>query len=443
MGFWGAFASGAGTAAGSNIVDLLTAGAANRNQNALNRNLQRQAMAIQENQFAASLQHDADMADMNAQLQAWLMREQDALNSPERMVKRLLKAGISPSVLFGNGGNPLGNASSAPSVHGSSVPSSVSMPSGSSAAVGWPSQFGDTIAKMLSSIGGYRLNSQEADKIKELLPMMVDKGILDVQQMQEQVFSQQLENYVKNEVKDVRIKQYTQDWLNSLQDYYLKLVTEDKFNAEVEFQRLLNKGQLISNETNDFQLKYMLRQQLINLRTQNKVLLSEIGVNQSETRRNDSVANYNNALARTENDMREWRVMSERYGAYLNKNQFTVLDGTTQQRMNRIVNETLASELLPEQVRVDLEKARKANDWYEVNQILGIVDTGVSAYSAYKGAQNQGFYAQEMQVRNEINSRYNEYLQNNDVNETRTYQLDGKGHVKSSTTTYSRRRPRR
>lgn len=120
-----------------------------------------------------------------------------------------------------------------------------------------------------------------------------------------------------------------------------------------------------------------------------------------------SAANEQDALAATEDALREWREMSAKYSAYIDKNEFTVLDGTTRNRMNKIVNESLASDVLPDQMRVDLERAKKDNDWYTVRQLLGIADRGIEVYKA----RNGGRMVSAMEVRNEIEDRYNRYLQ--------------------------------
>lgn len=425
---WGAIAESAASSGASGVLsDLMnffTLGAANRNQNALNRNLQRSALQMQSDQFAASLQHDSNMAQQNYMLQKLLMEYQDDLNSPERVVQKLLKAGISPAYFFGQGSSsPFGNVGSMSS-HGSTVAGGVGIPSGSSLpAFGSSSPIleGSEILKNLTQSG---LNEQERAKIEKLLPQMFERGVLDIEQANNYVESQKIDNYIKNEVKDVRVKKEYQELENLRQDVAIKMVMQDNYDADTDLKRIQASVESIVHHTKDFQLKFMMKTWYERWQAEIQNLRQDTRLKAGQTENQYSQANLATAYSQTENALREWRFEAEKYGALMNKSDFAVKNGTELQRMNEIVNRCLASEYMPEQAKQDVERARKDNNWYEVNRLLDITNTAINAYSAYA----TGGFANAAQVRANVEREYQQHRMNN-------YEIDYTFKVPNSNTT--------
>lgn len=134
-------------------------------------------------------------------------------------------------------------------------------------------------------------------------------------------------------------------------------------------------------------------------------LRQDVRTGQAQEQMYQSQGKYYDAIAATEDALRDWKALEAEFGSRLTKNEFIVADSTTQQRMNKIVNESVASDMLPEQMATALEKAHKENDWYEVNQILGIAQTGIEVYKA----KNGGRIADAMDVRNELEDDWYNY----------------------------------
>lgn len=425
--FFSSLISGLGSAAGSStgnfLSDLFTwFGSNNRNQNALNRNLQRQALQMQSDQYAESLQHDVNMVQENKGAQMELMRLQNELNSPETLVKQLMAAGISPSAVFGKQ-SPLGNTSPASS-HGSVVGSSASIPSGSS--IPFQSAFaqaGSSVAELMNALGNYRLNNAEADKVAALLPQMVEKGIVDIEQVKLQNDTIALENYVKDKVKDTKVQQEIWNLLNTQQDLMVKQALEDYYVNSSDLLEVQKRVMEITEKTNDFQLKYLLNTAYRQFNEFMKNLRSQTASNYASANQSNANADYLRSLKQTEDEIREWKVLTSKYGGLINKSNFAVLNATEQQRMRKIVNEALASDYLPQHVAQDLRRAEKENDWFEVNQIMNIVSTAIDAYGAYA----TGGMVRVGEVRNKINEEWNDYhMRNYKYDEHYTFEKNGR-----------------
>lgn len=129
----------------------------------------------------------------------------------------------------------------------------------------------------------------------------------------------------------------------------------------------------------------------------------------SEMASNYGAAAESNANAKTINLIRKDVARYHEKLANITDTRDFVTSNTAWNEVQQSLYDLMASKLVPEQVVEAIKLARKKNDWYEVNELLGIVDEGVKAYGTYYGAKTGKGFVDAQNVRNDIDRDFKEY----------------------------------
>lgn len=335
-----------------------------------------------------------------------------AYQTPQAQVQQLSRAGLSPAVMVQHGGAGFSPASSLQP----STPSPASISPGpqnvsnNSRVVGL--EYLDAMSKM-------KLNDAQRQEILDLL-----KGRMREQDDQHNLA---LTIQAQKEWNLALDKAYGHDErankLANLVNEGLLLYMQHK-ESEANAKFLQAKTQVATDE-------HLLNEQQRPLLKLYLEALTQAA--RAKSSADYAQAGYYSALSQTENALREYTVE-------INKNDATLSSKTLNASIDKVVAEAKAAGMLPEQVEVALEKARKENNLYYVKEIVGMIGTAVGV-----GAQvyTGGKIAGAMNVRNKLQADFQEWQMNNDVSETvvDTYNRSGKPVGRKHT--YSTKRPRR
>lgn len=318
------------------------------------------------------------------------------MNSIQGRVDNARQAGINPLVALGMGNS---SQSVSPSMSPSaSIPSYSSTPSPSIPyAPSAPTNI-ESLARAYESLTKGGLNTAESSSISEKLPHEIESLMLSNEGQDIMNTLNDIEVYVKDKVKDTRVKQATQDYLNSKAMYWLYSQQEDESKARESYYKSEAALAVIEEKSKDAQLKLFLEYG-------EKQIQSFIKNLNARTSAAYATANYNNALAKTENDIREFKVANEKWISQLSNYEVMYQDKIQQQRYETYLAELEAKKLLPKEIQEDIRQKIKNNDWYEVRQIQSIFNDVVNAYESIKGVSAD-------MVRNQISEKYMDYKYN-------------------------------
>lgn len=97
-------------------------------------------------------------------------------------------------------------------------------------------------------------------------------------------------------------------------------------------------------------------------------------------------------------------------------------------------------QLLPSQLETQLELAQKENNLYYYKEILGIGFDFLQSIISLRGVGRLSDIADAKQRQAQTDADFKEWMKENNVYETDTYQYDSKGKVKSRTRHFARKR---
>lgn len=318
------------------------------------------------------------------------------LNSIEGRIDSARKVGLNPLAVLGMGNSSqavspsMSPAASLPSASFSPVPASPFAPSA-------PTNI-ESLARAYESLTKGGLNTAESSSISEKLPHEIESLMLSNEGQDIMNTLNDIEVYVKDKVKDTRVKQATQDYLNSKAMYWLYSQQEEESKAREAYYKSEAALAVIEEKSKDAQLKLFLEYG-------EKQIQSFIKNLNARTSAAYATANYNNALAATENDIREFKVANEKWSSQLSNYEVMYQDKIQQQRYETYLAELEAKKLLPKEIQEDIRQKIKNNDWYEVRQIQSIFNDVVNAYESIKGVSAD-------MVRNQISEKYMDYKYN-------------------------------
>lgn len=329
---------------------------------------------------------------------------QEKINSPAYQAQQMRAAGMNPA---GAGMGDFGGTGtfSPPSIQSpsASAPPMSSSPNGFVA-----QQPNHSPLEALSTLGGFlkdvaqaNLDSAQKDRVSSLLLGEIEGQALDN-------LSKSYNNFVNSKTIPARIQQAFNE---SYKEYVIGLFTGEQAKTEQFKQTLLaHQSDLTSADLEKALIITNNMQDIFDLTKREKK--ASIGLMGAQSIQARSVADLNRAKKETIDNLREWQTEFAKWESKREKNQFTLEDSTYQSRMNKIVNESIASNYMPDAMKEALTAAKKRNDWYEVNEILGIFDTGVKAYGTYKGAKTGQGIVDAQDVRNDIQRDFFEYQKN-------------------------------
>ena len=352
---------------------------ANRRFSALEAEKQRQWQSDEWNR-----QYNIQRAEWYNQLKSYsdtqwqqFLREAE-YNSPKNQVSRLQQAGLNPSaVLGGQGSSGLVSAASGNigSV-GSPSPPSGGTVSGASASA--PSQIPMQQASIYSSMGSMLRDLAAASKDSKLTEPMV--ALLGSQFIGQNLKNewQTFENEILSRVKDARVQRAFADLRNSFADYAVKSAMYENYSADTVLKAAETALTVAKEKCTDKEfeaIQFAVAHQFETWKTEQDLKRSQVSSNYASAR-------YNNALAKTEDDIRQFKVdnldLLNKYQDTMNniaKNDYKIQNANVENQIKTTATELAEKAkregILTSQAQQTLEKAIKENDWWLVQNIIG------------------------------------------------------------------------
>lgn len=317
--------------------------------------------------------------------------------SPEAIAKMLGKIGVNPAKIFSSGASGLGSIGSVPSV-----------PSGTQANVSGLLNPGESYAQGLQNV--------TKDAIS-MLNGLTDKNLKDAQTvkvLQEAANEKTLQSvYEAQAIASKYLPQKAAAEVNEkIANVALMSITGKLQQAQTATEEVMK---LVAEETKGLKAEEKLQLQISTMslarRLQNEVDLqeAEIGVKRSQKAYNYASAAEANENAKTIKEIRPHVVMYQRALANIHDTKDFVTSNTAWNEVQQSLYELQAAKLVPDQVMQAIEHAKKQNNWYEINELLGIVDTGVKAYGTYYGAKTGQGFVNSQNVRNRIDKDFKDW----------------------------------
>lgn len=338
-------------------------------------------------------------------------RRYDRYQSPQSMVRQYSEAGLNPSALVGSRGAGLGGASGSlnapvPNVGNLSVASQ-------------PNPSSTNFMDYLDAASKLKLNTAQKDEIYALLQ----------NKMREQDDQHQLASIMKLQ----QTWQYTLDKAYGSDERAQKLA-----NLAEEGLVLYLQGQEAAANSKFLEAKKILANDEHVLNHQQLPLLklyleAMIMGTHAKASADYAQSGYYRALSATENAIREFNVN-------LSRNEATLSSETLNSRVDEIISKAKAAKILPQQVEVELEKAKKENNIYYIRAIIDMISEGVSTVGMFYGPAKIG---KAMDVRNSIEAEYKKFMMENNVEEHVVDKFSKTGKLQTRTHSYGRRRPQK
>lgn len=353
--------------------------------------------------------------NLSNQRQDELISSQREYESPAAYMQRLRKAGLNPSALFPSGGSLLGQQVS-PSVN---MPSGVTSPHFTPADIGFGQHF-EAFGNFVKAMADAKKSGLDS----ELLRQTFDDNIL---LLREKVFSQQLENYnkeldnyVNNEIKNVKVKRAFKDY-----DYLCTLEQNARFlgeNVKADTSLKAAKELLTIAEKNLSEQQY--QELSIIVRNKQRLIDSEISKNYSYAAANSAAAGmfvsqteYNYALAQTENQMRDGKITlqqlqndSMRIANTIGSSNMRTFVSTEQDRLKALVSEYERQGFITETVRANMQQAITNANWSEVEKYLGAMSQALNTVTGVYNAGSMRIGSMSQMQRNQVQSEFNRIL---------------------------------
>ena len=303
-------------------------------------------------------------------------------NSPQNQAKRLSAVGLNPSAMVNQSGQSgfvsaaTGNMSSAPSP---SVPTGGTV-SGSAASAGSGRGFVAPQVNLgsLAEIGTFARDMSEAAKTNKTLQLVLDSMSEDLIGKKLMNDSLEIQNWIAENTKGVKVLQAFEDLHNTMNEIAYRV----KLGQNVDADTLLKQAEKFLTDAK----KRVSDKQYEHLQLQVDTFMDnfamEMNVRKSMVQKNNADAAYGFALAKSENELREFKVKNQKllntYQGYLNdmaKNDAWISNNTNKERLDKVIAELTEQAkqagIFTEQHIEALENARKNNQWYELRVLLG------------------------------------------------------------------------
>lgn len=355
---------------------------------------------------------------------------QNQWNSPQNQVQLALGAGINPNSIYGGSGSTasssMGASQAAPPPQISPTPfqshaSPIGLPQGFSS----PRNMLGEIGSFLRDIGQAKKLGVETDQLEKLFSY-------EVQERAERIFGQKLTNdaisianYVNDRVKDTKVRMATQELLKLIAD--TKNVDADtsyklQETLESKASELLKLAEKRCKDEEFEVLKFKVEKLPEQFKTEMENL-------RSMTKANNATAALNNALAKTENEMRDGKIHAQNLGNQLLKIQtdlaqmdYDEKDATFVNRVNAIVEQCRREGIITNNMYEDWQQNKIRTKWADrqqyadywckffnaIGQVLGGVG---SASSGLANVRNVSVNELTMRERNEISRETNRIYQ--------------------------------
>lgn len=378
-------------------------------------------------QFQAQVEQQLTMFEKEGQryMDQWKQQfeMQNAYNSPEQQVKRLMAAGINPAALAssltggnssaGVGGISTGASSPSPSVPGSHgvSPMGVSPQLGSTDAAifGSVAQMADSVAKLgQSAVGSYgtvkKLDSEINKNISE-------KNVNDSQASYTEVLTNLKKQFGESESVSSIEKNFA--------DSYAAYMKGDLDSANKSYTKALET--LTGDET--LRKRESWPVVLANMRKYGQELDSQIGLNQAKAGEARSQTSLNQALTQTENDLRSGRIealdLANKCQSISNElaSRQNLRDKiTSADQVQAIVYQCEREGIINEQVKQQVTQMVLDNNWHGVKSFFDCLSKAASSVGSVAGAYGSvkgvSIGERRNEIQQEFNSVWSDYLRN-------------------------------
>lgn len=395
---------GAGLGLGSSIfngISTSSTNASNRKWTSAENEKNRQFNS-RESQKQRDWAHDEWLSQFNKQSQEWynqqsILQEQQwqnflnqaEYNSPKNQVSRMADAGFNPSAAFSQGSSGLvsaatGNIANVPSP---SVPTGGTV-SGNAASASPVSPLNAPAPHVdLGSLGSFLANAGKAYNENKKLRPEIDSMLANIQNVIADTANKELlnvaqvmENDILEQTKNAKVQKAWQDLKLAFVETNLKMAQGELVEAQT-LHEYVNKY-LDECKANLTVEQYM--QACIYTANMQKILDSEIQLNNAKSYEAASQGNLNIALKSTEDALREWRVANEEYISsynwHMNKlahMDYKIRDHNFELELkssaNALINKLQQDDILTEQLYQQLDHLIQQNDWYGFNQVMGAI----------------------------------------------------------------------
>lgn len=354
-----------------------------------------------------AMQFNAEEAEKNRAFQELMYNKQindqqrmyNLYQSPQAIARQLSKIGVNPAGAFASGKSGFsGSMSGVPSPAGGSQASIGSLENPAAPYAAALSNTTKDAVSVLNAMTDKHL--KDAQTIKVLADAKGQEYANRIAKIQSLVSEWQIPQKAKAEINELISSAALNEARGKLSD------------AETSLKELMKKLTDKQIKLTDEQVTQLSIEVswLDRIRRQEFELLGE----KKKTEKSQQAANYgyaaeSNANARTINLIRKDVARYHEKLANITDTRDFVTSNTAWNEVQQSLYDLQASKLVPDQVLEAIKLARKKNDWYEVNELLGIVDEGVKAYGTYYGAKTGKGFVDAQNVRNDIDRDFKEY----------------------------------
>lgn len=346
------------------------------------------------NSQKAANEANLKIAQMNNDTQLQMMREnnefnkqqaidmfnmQNEYNDPAAQMQRLRAAGINPAAAFGDGG-----VSASSGVASGSPASSVGVPSLTSPVMQpVPSVTAGllegllSLSKVKSNNSSSSLNDANASRINtlvdaELSNLLADKKYKDVQTSYLE-FQSNMDRLYQGLERGTRISKITAEIKNLGAEFTNLLLQGDYVKARTAFEKA---NTLLTNSRNA-QVKQETPILIENLKRTGQLILAQANAQNASALASRASANLTNEQAENIRLLRDDTVRLTRAIAKEKESNARVASSTVMQQIEHWKNKVVFDEKQKAQMDEAIRRAKKDNDWYEVDKCVDILDTVV------------------------------------------------------------------
>lgn len=332
-----------------------------------------------------NLQRESDLQKWRQQFEV-----ENQYNSPANQVARLMAAGINPAaaasqIMSGNVGSLGAGSSSAPASSGAPSGGSVGSHSVSPLGVSIPQYSTDSalfssaaqLADSMSKLGDLGLASERQ---KATLSATVQNMMADTQNKQEQAAITRVQNSILSATGNQKVQS---EIMKAYADTYAAYQKGDYDKAQSGINKLM-----ADIENGRYQLDVQKQPLLLaSLSNQAQMYKSQSAANYASANASNASARLSNALAVTEDKLRDGKVTAQQYAndlAYISRmvqeRDNRIASATEQANIQRIIEQAKQQNIITDILAEQLYKAIQENDWTKFDHIVhGMNEVGNSS----------------------------------------------------------------
>lgn len=341
----------------------------------------------------------------------------DTAYSPQAQVKNWMSMGFSPASLMGESGSL-----PAPT---SAQPSPVSIPDSGQAGV-FSSAFRD-IGSAVASLSQARKTMKEGDKITDLVDSEIARNLSqqqlnDVDADYKRVLTD-FERMFGKEMRDAQVKRIVQ---RTATDFALSQLYATQGETE-KAQAQLNRAMEYANYALGAQHHEMVGLLQTEGKYRERLLQSVISSNVASAQRDVSQAGLNTALAKTEDESREYKVDNLQIARDIGLVDRSVAYSTKEEQISAAIARAEQIGLVNDKMRTEIDRLRRENDWIELEKIVGLGATIIGSATGAYNAQTSRLNTLQGEERNRLQSEFQDRYFNRTYHErTNYYNAKGK-----------------